>query len=86
MPDITVRERKGNEVFFLVACDGIWDIISNEKCMRTINKAHKENEKRKLSCLVADIMENGIAKSVEGPGLGTDNMTGILVYFENEGK
>jgi len=31
-PDITVRDRNSKDQFIIVACDGIWDCVSNEVC------------------------------------------------------
>ena len=29
-PDIEIHERMGSEEFLIIACDGIWDVMSNE--------------------------------------------------------
>ena len=29
LPDITVRDRTKDDMFIMVACDGIWDCLSN---------------------------------------------------------
>ena len=29
VPDITVRERTKDDMFIMVACDGIWDCLTN---------------------------------------------------------
>jgi len=37
-PDITVTQRKKADKFIVLACDGIWDCLSNEECVERINK------------------------------------------------
>lgn len=33
-PDVRVFELSAADDFFLLACDGIWDVLSNEVCLR----------------------------------------------------
>ena len=37
-PDVTVTQRKKGDKFIVLACDGIWDCLSNEECVEKINK------------------------------------------------
>ena len=46
-PDVTTRERRKEDKFIMLACDGIWDCLTNEECCATINeklKKHKANK------------------------------------------
>jgi len=36
LPDVSIIERSATDLFLVVACDGIWDVISNEECGRLI--------------------------------------------------
>ena len=36
-PDITVTKRKAGDKYIVLACDGIWDCLSNEECCQRIN-------------------------------------------------
>lgn len=29
MPDVTTRSRSKDDVFLMIACDGIWDCLTN---------------------------------------------------------
>lgn len=29
-PDVVIKERDENDMFIVIACDGIWDCVSNE--------------------------------------------------------
>ena len=32
-PDVTVRNRDSKDLFMVVACDGIWDCLTNQACV-----------------------------------------------------
>ena len=42
MPDITVRARNAADDYVFVACDGIWDCVTNEQCAKKLNDYIKE--------------------------------------------
>ena len=46
-PDVTVRARKREDKFILLACDGIWDCLTNEKCVETIQDIMKQIKPKK---------------------------------------
>ena len=37
-PDIDIKTRQKDDEFIMVACDGIWDCLSNEECIQKVNK------------------------------------------------
>jgi serine/threonine protein phosphatase PrpC len=37
-PDVTVTKRKPGDKFIIIACDGIWDCVSNDEACEKINK------------------------------------------------
>lgn len=41
-PDLIELERKGTEDLIVVACDGIWDCVSNEECASRLNASVKK--------------------------------------------
>jgi len=85
-PDITVRKRvDGKDDFILLACDGIWDCLTNEECVENLNtnyikkmKSRKDQPSYAVELLLSDIL----APNTED-GIGTDNMTAILIQFKN---
>jgi len=36
-PDVTVTKRKKGDKFIILACDGIWDCVTNDECCQKIN-------------------------------------------------
>lgn len=83
-PDITVRERKKDDKFVIIACDGIWDCLSNEEACESVNKKHDEikPDKKNIHKIVEKIFDEILAPNTED-GIGTDNMTCILSYFNS---
>lgn len=68
----------------MLACDGIWDCLTNEACISTLSEkvASIENfgNKQILSQPIEEVFTEILAPSTED-GVGTDNMTAILIYF-----
>jgi protein phosphatase 2C family protein 2/3 len=85
-PDVSVRKRiDGKDDFIMLACDGIWDCLSSEQCiedLRTnyIKKAIKQ--KKPISYAVELMLDEILAPNTED-GIGTDNMTALLIMFKN---
>lgn len=57
--------------FFIIACDGIWDCMTNQKAVDFIHTKHKElkdlkGDDFKVSDLSAEIFENNLAKDTFG--------------------
>ena len=86
-PDIMVHKRQpGHDEILVVACDGIWDCVTNEQCpgmlkeqlknLRAQNKTAKEKE------AVANLLDKICANSVQ-EGTGTDNMTCLMIRFKD---
>jgi len=68
----------------VVACDGIWDCVTNEECMEKIQGYNKKNKigKDNISTIVEELFEEILAPNTD-EGIGTDNMTCIVAYFNN---
>lgn len=37
-PDVTKNARESGDKFIILACDGIWDCLTNEKCIETLEQ------------------------------------------------
>lgn len=77
-PEITVIERKPDDEFLILACDGIWDVIDNDDLCRYIRyELTIEPDLEKVCSSVLDVC---LCKG------SRDNMSIILVVFETGPK
>lgn len=86
-PDVKMETITNDTQFVLLACDGVWDVVTSEEAIewvhtqiyknkfntrrRTISELKKGIEMLLDSCCAVDLHES--------EGIGTDNMTAILV-------
>jgi protein phosphatase 2C family protein 2/3 len=82
-PDVSVTKRKKGDKYIVMACDGIWDCVTNEECCEKVNKKHSEIHPKpaETSKIVESLFDEILAEETE-VGIGTDNMTCILIYFQ----
>lgn len=80
-PDIQSRSLTDELEFVVIACDGIWDVLSNEEVVDFIRKriaAHMEPQ-----TICEELMTRCLAPGCQMGGLGCDNMTVILICYLN---
>lgn len=69
--------------FVFLACDGIWNSMTNAKVAKFIHSCW-HNRKLHLVETCMELFKSCIAPNTEGDGTGCDNMTCILVkYYDN---
>lgn len=74
-PDVLVYPRDGqNDEFVVLACDGIWDVVSNGECSDMIQAVLDEGE-TDISLVCEEVLDMCLEKN------SRDNMTIILVGF-----
>ncbi|KAF4677252.1 hypothetical protein FOL47_002491 [Perkinsus chesapeaki] len=84
-PDILMEKLTPADEFFVLACDGVWDVMSNEDVVKFIRPRIEKGEK-KLSEIVEELLDHCIADDPKlTEGLGGDNMTCILVKLDHDG-
>jgi serine/threonine protein phosphatase PrpC len=67
--------------FMVLACDGVWDIMSSQQCVDFI---YSRLNVKTLPAIVEDILDHCLAPDVAtSGGLGCDNMTCIIVRFKH---
>lgn len=85
IPDeITVKREDGDE-FAVVACDGIFDVLTNEELIAFIRSEFAANKDVKLPDLCKKVCMHCLAPGMNGSpirGAGTDNMTLIIIKFK----
>jgi serine/threonine protein phosphatase PrpC len=81
-----VNTRQPEDDFIIIACDGIWDCLSNDDCVDLIRKHLEEgedDETKPMTPYVEKMLDKIVAKDcINSAGVGTDNMTCMLVRFK----
>ncbi|KAJ1910301.1 Protein phosphatase 2C 2 [Mycoemilia scoparia] len=80
-PDVTKHDLSERDDFIVVACDGIWDCMSNEEVILEVSKQIASGIP--LSTVCENVMELCLAKESHFGGLGCDNMTIVIIGLLN---
>ncbi len=84
-PEINKIKMTDDIDFIIMASDGVWDCVDQEKLCETIEKELKENINNKISNIIANIFDNIISKN-NISSIGSDNMSCIIIQFKNNKK
>eukprot|EP00095_Tigriopus_kingsejongensis_P006602 snap_masked-scaffold634_size121673-processed-gene-0.10 protein:Tk06602 transcript:snap_masked-scaffold634_size121673-processed-gene-0.10-mRNA-1 annotation:"protein phosphatase 2c" len=76
-PDIVVKDVTEEWDFLVLACDGIWDVLSNQDVADFVTQRIGDGHEPELIC--EELMTKCLAPDCNMGGLGCDNMTVILV-------
>ncbi|KAI8636572.1 phosphatase 2C-like domain-containing protein [Parasitella parasitica] len=80
-PDIIVHTIRDEDEFFVLACDGIWDCMTNQQVVSYVYQHLAE--KTKLQDICEQIIDHCLAPDSSGGGIGCDNMSIIIVAILN---
>ncbi|KAH8068495.1 protein phosphatase 2C [Aureococcus anophagefferens] len=69
-PEVVQQRLNADDRFVILACDGIWDVLSNEKAVSVVAKAIKDKQDAAKALVRASFL-NG----------STDNMTAVVVHL-----
>jgi len=86
-PDVRFFHRQPNDEFMLLACDGVWDVLSNEDAISFIRRrlTQKTADENALTKILEDLLDTCLSPDLHRTnGLGGDNMTAVLVIFNNQ--
>lgn len=83
-PDITELEIKEGDEFLILACDGIWDVMSNQEAVDFVRKKLKSGYPLKAICEA--MCDFCLAPDLKGLCRGADNMSVIVVFFKETAK
>lgn len=78
-PEVTVHVRGAEDEFLVLACDGIWDVLSNEQLVAFVKRGLEKTDD--LAAICEEAFDHCLAPSA--PGLGCDNMTMVLVQLKS---
>ncbi|AWP01731.1 putative protein phosphatase 1G [Scophthalmus maximus] len=82
MPDVKVLTLNGDHDFMVIACDGIWNVLSSQEVVDFISERIKPDQSgkvRPLSSIVEELVDHCLAPDTSGDGTGCDNMTCIII-------
>ncbi|KAI8822612.1 phosphatase 2C-like domain-containing protein [Fimicolochytrium jonesii] len=75
-PDVTERKLEDTDEFVVIACDGIWDCMSNQEVIDFVRQ--KIAEGTDLPQICEQLMDHCLAPDSELGGVGCDNMTVVI--------
>ncbi|KAF5299611.1 hypothetical protein FQA39_LY11526 [Lamprigera yunnana] len=76
-PDVEVRNITPHWEFIVLACDGIWDVMTNEEVVTFVRQKIVEGVDPEQICEL--LMMQCLAPDCQMAGLGCDNMTVVIV-------
>uniref|UniRef100_A0A8D0H1G4 protein-serine/threonine phosphatase n=1 Tax=Sphenodon punctatus TaxID=8508 RepID=A0A8D0H1G4_SPHPU len=86
LPDIKVLTINDDHDFMVIACDGIWNVMSSQEVVDFIQskipQKDENGELRPLSSIVEELLDRCLAPDTSGDGTGCDNMTCIIISFK----
>ena len=79
-PDIRKFKLTSEDRFFVLACDGVWDVMSNQDAVDFVSQRLDQGmEPTQIACAMLDACLANDPK--EARGIGCDNMTAIVVLL-----
>jgi len=82
-PDIRTLQLTKNDDFIVIACDGIWNVMSSQAVTDFIAD---RIEKMELKEITEELLDQCLAPDTKGDGTGCDNMTVVIVRLCEEFK
>ncbi|KAI1290760.1 putative protein phosphatase 2C T23F11.1 [Halotydeus destructor] len=80
-PDVQIRDITEDLEFMVIACDGIWDVLTNEEVVDFVRVRIAAKMPPEVIC--EELMTRCLAPDCQMGGLGCDNMTVVLVCLVN---
>ncbi|BGP20210.1 hypothetical protein JCM10213_005935 [Rhodosporidiobolus nylandii] len=76
-PDITVHEHTQEDEFVVIACDGIWDVLTSQQVIDYVRLSISQS--KPLTTICEELMDRCLAPDSDWGGVGCDNMTLMVV-------
>lgn len=79
-PEVSEREINNNDMYIVLASDGLWDMLSNEEVMEIVNKYYWNNNPEEA---VKELIEEA-SRRYEDENIARDDITVIIYFFNKE--
>ncbi|KAL5213882.1 hypothetical protein ABZP36_003034 [Zizania latifolia] len=80
-PEIRFEQITDDTEFLVIACDGVWDVMSNQAVVDFVNRSIRHG-----GLELPIICQNLLDEAITSRPASMDNMTVILVQFEHAGR
>lgn len=81
LPDVETKTINEDWEFIILACDGIWDVVTNDEAVEFVRRRIGLGLEPEVIC--EELMGSCLAPDCQMGGLGCDNMTVIIVCLLN---
>jgi len=83
-PDLVEEKITADDEFFALACDGVWDVMTNEQLVAFVRE--RQSAGNMPSAQICEcVLDHCLAKDPkETRGIGSDNMTMVLVNLSTK--
>ncbi|CAD7703798.1 unnamed protein product [Ostreobium quekettii] len=79
-PDVRVLDLKRGDDFCVLACDGIWDVLTEQQAVDFVQERLKRSVP--VDEIVQQMCDHCLAEDSAGTGEGCDNMTAMVVLLK----
>lgn len=76
LPDITIRRRDEKDQFLIIACDGVWDVMSNEDAVDFVH-GHVSKGWMDMERIASEMLDECLKRG------SRDNMSVIILVFKH---
>ena len=83
VPDVTSTELVGEDVFLLVACDGLWDVMDDQSAVNLVLDGAKELSRLSVALdqkALAEVLARMLVEEAKARGT-QDNVTCLLLML-----
>ncbi|XP_063901252.1 probable protein phosphatase 2C 3 [Zophobas morio] len=82
-PELSVVRRERDHEFLIIACDGVWDVLSNQEACDFVRSRLQGNQTPTVEKIVEELLDRCVSSSPTlSKGVGCDNMTCVILFFK----